>query len=70
VTRPHSYPVQIMRDRQHASTVTPIDPVELAAILEEVRRAVLAVDSDTGEFRPLRDITLTPAEAEDTVVER
>lgn len=57
-----------MRDRQRARTVTPIDPTELAAILEEVRRAVLAVDADTGEYRPLRDIVLTPAESADTVV--
>ena len=51
-----------MRDWQHASTVTPIDPIELAAILEEVRRAVQAVDEDTGVHRPLRKplIIMTP----------
>ncbi len=59
-----------MRDWQHASTVTPIDPIELAAILEEVRRAVQAVDEDTGVHRPLRNITLGAAPAADTVAER
>jgi hypothetical protein len=59
-----------MRDRQRAGTVTPIDPLELAAILEEVRRAVLAVDADTGQHRPLRGITLDGAAAAETVAER
>jgi hypothetical protein len=42
----------------------------LAAILEEVRRAVLAVDEDTGEHRPVRDIMLDTVGAADTVAER
>jgi hypothetical protein len=50
----------------------PIDPAELAAILDEVRRAIQAVDAgpagrraspavdaDTGEHRPLRDLALS-----------
>jgi hypothetical protein len=45
---------------------TTINPLELAAILAEVRRAILAVDADTGEHRPLRDITLNAADAGDT----
>jgi hypothetical protein len=58
----------------------PLDPLELAAILEEVRRVVLAVDAGTGnrqaapavdadtkEYRPLRDITLTPVDSADTI---
>ncbi|MBN9520074.1 hypothetical protein J0H58_16360 [bacterium] len=47
---------------------TSLDPLELAVILEEVRRAVLAVDADTGEHRPLREITLAAVGA-DTVAE-
>ena len=49
-----------MRDRQREST--PLDSLELAAILEEVRQAILAVDKDTGEHRPLRKLTLTPGD--------
>lgn len=49
-----------MRNPLRAGTVTPLDPPELAAILDEVRRAVLAVDEGTGEHLPLRDITLSP----------
>ncbi|MBN9520676.1 hypothetical protein J0H58_19520 [bacterium] len=57
-----------MRDKRNAGTAG-LDPSELAVILDEVRRAVLAVDADTGEHRPLRDITLSAAEAADTVSE-
>lgn len=47
-----------------------IDPSELAAILDEVRRAVLAVDADTGEHHSLRDIRLDASGLADTVAER
>lgn len=59
-----------MRDRNSASPT--IDPLELVAILEEVRRAVLAVDADTGEHSPLRDlsVTLAPPHGADTAVGR
>jgi hypothetical protein len=58
-----------MRGRPDVSTgiTSTLDPSELAAILAEVRRAILAVDVGTGEYRPLRDITLTPADGADTV---
>ena len=59
-----------MRDRQRESSVTPLDSLELAAILEEVRQAILAVDEDTGEHRPLRKLTLTPGDTADTVARR
>ncbi|HYH69013.1 MAG TPA: hypothetical protein VD866_30240 [Urbifossiella sp.] len=54
------------------SGATTIDPSELAAILAEVRRAILAVDADTGEHRPLRDlaITFSSADTADNVVGR
>ena len=55
---------------KHDGGSAPIDPWELAAILAEVRQAVLAVDTDTGEHRPLRDLTLHPLETADTVAER
>jgi hypothetical protein len=55
-----------MRDKPDvmSGVITPIDPLELAAMLAEVRRAILAVDA--GEHRPLRDITLAAASAADT----
>ncbi len=61
-----------MQDARAGGTypLDPLDPlelVELVAILEEVRRAVLAVDSDTAEHRPLGAISLTRAEGGDTV---
>lgn len=59
-----------MRDRRRADTPAHIDPFELAAILEEVRRAVLAVDAGTGEHRPLRTITLHPGASAETASER
>ncbi len=46
-----------MRNQPDADAVG-IDPSDLAAILAEVRRAILAVDVGTGEHRPLRDIVL------------
>jgi hypothetical protein len=54
-----------MRGKQDASIKGSIrlDPLELAAILDEVRRAVLAVDEATGEHQPLRDIRLTRADS-------
>ena len=60
-----------MPGQQDVSTwvTDPIDPLELAAILAEVRQAVLAVDADTGEHRPLRDIALGSAGSADTAVE-
>lgn len=58
-----------MRDDRSAGTAG-IDPSELAVILDEVRRAVLAVDADTGEHRPLRAITLGAGEGAETVAER
>ena len=61
-----------MPGQQNMSTwvTDPIDPRELAAILAEVRQDGLAVDTDTGEHRPLRDLTLHPLETADTVAER
>lgn len=58
-----------MRNRPNADTVG-IDPSDLAAILAEVNRAILAVDVGTGEHRPLRDIIFPPADEADTVVGR
>lgn len=55
-----------MRNDRSAGT-TRIDPSELAAILAEVRSAILAVDADTGEHPRLRNLNLTfapPAEAD------
>jgi hypothetical protein len=57
-----------MRNKPNAGTAG-IDPSELAAMLDEVRRAVVAVDADTGEHRPLRNITLSVVETADTVSE-
>lgn len=59
-----------MRDRPRADTPAHIDSFELAAILEEVRRAVLAVDAGTGEHHPLRTITLHAGAETETVAER
>jgi hypothetical protein len=58
-----------MRNRPIADSVA-IDPSDLAAMLAEVNRAILAVGADTGEHRPLRDIVINPADEADTVVGR